>query len=338
MRHTWNAATHAATFLIMTLACAGGRAEELQPFLEAKQVKNLKLTLNKAGRPDTVKCSDVTDEVLERIGRETTITSLEVGGTFTDKGVAHLANLTKLRKLMLFGAITSEWGVPLKGKLPELEELTMSGGQDVDGKKTFLFSRTSGDAFRYIADFPNLKKFNPGTHHVYYFNNEAIRHLATPTMEVIKMAGSTAGEKKLDYSPLARCAALKELQIPQATDNDSLGQYLPKLTNLQKLRLYVCTDAIIPSVLQVKGLEYLEGRSCQFSADKIKQLAALPNLSSINLSAPLDRDQLLALKEIKSLKAAQVTARDQASIDALKAARPDLKLVATINAGEKKAK
>ena len=329
-----------ASLLLLTLVVSnsGARADELQQFLEAKQVKGLKVTLDKAGKPATVKCADVTDEILERIGRETTITALELGGTFTDKGVAHLANLAKLKKLMLFGAITADWGVSLKGKLPELEDLTMSGGKDVDGKKVFLFPRATGEAFRFIPDFPNLKKFNAGTHHVYYFNNEAIRYLATPKIEVIKMAGSTAGEKKLDYSPLAGCAALRELQIPKADGNDSLGQYLPKLPNLQKLRLYVCTDQIIPFVLQVKTLDYLEGRDCQFSADKIKQLAALPNLTSINFSAALDRDQVMALKEIKSLKAAQLKATTQAAIDELKAARSDLKLTATVGAGEKKPK
>jgi hypothetical protein len=74
-------------------------------------------------------------------------------------------------------------------------------------------------------------------------------------------------------------------------------------------------------------LEKLEGRSCNFSAKGIKQLAALPNLSSMNLSAPLDRGQVLALKEIKSLRIIQLQSMDPTALDELRAARPDLKIV-----------
>lgn len=320
--------------LVLFLFCGPTRAEDLKAYLDAKGVINLKLTLDDQGKPISVKAGNVTDEVLERLGREVSLTSLEVSGTFTDGGVAQLAKLSRLKKLLLSGSITSDWGVPLKGSLPELEALTMNGSKTVEDKKIFLFPRKTGEAFRYIPDFPKLKSFNPGTNHVYYFNNEAIRFLATPTMEVLRMAGSTAGEKTLDYSPLARCVSLKLLQIPQATDNDSLGQSIHRLPNLKKLCLYLNTDKILPYLVQIQSLEDLEGRECNFSAEGIKQLALLPNLARINFSAALNRDQLLALKEIKSLKSAQITVVSLESVDELKALRPDLKIAATMK-GEK---
>jgi|GEM_PF-2222407 len=320
------AAAFAALFLLLTpLLFAASPVEALKArgFTGLKLDQDGRLLEIKAGG----KSQEFTDADFAHLAGQSTLAVVELSGNFTDGGIAKLAGMTSIQKLILsspamtdaasatvatltglkelrlFGHLTSEWANPLAGKLPALEALTVNG-RAPDGK--FTFPRQTAAAFRHLPSFPALKALNPGQHHVYYINNEVIRVFAQcPGLEVINMGGSTWGgdPRTPDYSPLLRCQGLRTfVEFHASLYNDPTCAVLAQLPELRRVQLDFVTDEGARKLAALPNLERLTLGDSLLSPETVAALARCRSLRQLEISGPWSYAILDSLKAFPHLK------------------------------------
>lgn len=299
----------------------------------------------------------------ELLKDETKLASLELSGDFTAAGVARLAdkktierlvlgspNLTDqasvtiatlagLKSLELYGNLTSEWGKPLEGKLPNLQALTVNGRDP--GKKGFNFPRDTSAAFQCLPSFPSLTAFNPGLHHIYYINNEVIETFGRcPKLQVLKMGGSTWGGDKttVDYSSLLACKQLNTfVQFHADIYHDPTCKILAQLPEMKDVVLDFVTDDGVKELAKLPKLASLRLGASLVGPEGIQALAKCRSLRRLEIS---DNNSYAILDELKAMK--QLTGLTWTSCiggaeaeSELKAALPNTKVVLTDRNGER---
>lgn len=350
--HRLSCAALIATVFSGNLALAGGQAADTfqgRGFTVRRDAVGRLLSLKAQG-----KGAVFTDQDFALLEPEKQIVSLELSGDFTAAGVAHLAGktsieklslgspaltdeasktiatLTGLKDLELFGNLTSEWGAPLEGKLPNLAAITVNGR--APEKRGFNFPRDTAAAFRYLPSFPNLRAFNPKLHHVYYINNEVIKTFGKcPNLERTVMGGATWGGDKtqVDYSPLLQCKKLNTFtQFHAALYHDPTCAILAQLPNMHNVTLDFVTDEGAKQLAQLKHLESLKLGDSLLSPEGVKALSRCQSLRRLQIGGPWSYAILDALKDLRQLESLDWAAcyQGEEAEKALHAALPKTKL------------
>lgn len=275
----------------------------------------------------------VTNEDLASLKDEDQLVSVELSGDFTAAGVAHLAGkttitklslgsseltddvattiatLTGLKDLKLFGNLSSDWGTPLAGKLPNLESVTVNG-RAPDGR--FTFPRNTAAAFRHLPSFPKLRAFNPNQHHIYYINNEVIATLGQcPNLEILIMGGATWGgdPTTVDYRPLLQCRKLTTfVQFHASLAHDPTCMILSQLPEMKKIVLDFVTDDGVKELAKLPKLETLQLGDSLIGPEGIQALAQCRSLRRLEITGSHSYAILDALKNLKQLDSLTWTA------------------------------
>jgi hypothetical protein len=117
---------------------------------------------------------------------------------------------------------------------------------------------------------------------------------ALPKLEKLTLAGTGCREQA--FEAIGELAQLKDFSTWHSQYGDPLHPYLPKLRNLESLRLgnslkrfdgkprQLClTDATLATLAQVTSLKSLNLMQAKLSLSALLQLKALPNLASLRL-------------------------------------------------------
>lgn len=262
----------------------------------------------------TLSGPNLTDAGMVHIGKLTKLRQLQFHGeNVTDAGVAHLAALSKLEDLILGGAITAEWGVALEGKLPELKHLTVSGAKnDENGRIHFLFPRQSGEAFRYMPSFPKLESINRGMHHMYWFNNEALRYLGQcPQHKVLLISGAVWGDKEQpDMTSLLNCKELtRYVNFHSSVFNDPTCKVLAQLPEVNNVLLESVTDAGVAELIKIPKLQSLDLSAACITPEAFRSLAACKQLRFIKIGGTFT--YAIGPEDVAALQAALPQAKIQ---------------------------
>jgi len=285
---------------------------------------------------------NVDDRTLEAIAHLSGLRVLFAGnGSFSEKGLAHLADLRQLKALQLPSSTPAESMDHLKG-LTSLEYLNISGSDLTEAKLakvgelpwltqlSIAAHNASGD-LKHIASLKSLR----------YLNLAAVRdpdldrnlaHIANLTdLEEINFEDSFIGDaglahlrnmrklKKLDLfsnpntgritdagiAHLKTLTALEEVRLCSECLTDSGIVHLAELDSLKKMNLWSSrlTDTGIAAVERMKSLEELDVRCPNLTDVGFARLCLCPSLKSLSINRCKVADAGLAhLAKLKSLE------------------------------------
>lgn len=189
-------------------------------------------------------------------------------GVMTDVGLAHLAKLSKIRRLKLgfHHQFTPAGLVAGLGNLTNLESLSL---ESVEGC-------VSGDSLKGLSKLVHLRKFNVDS--CPDFDDEAMSALVHFTaLEHLNIA-KTMIRRGLSHLSSATHPSLTYLDMSYSERLDDAGlREITKLCNLTTLHLFRCPKGRLTtkgtrSLLDLPKLELLDARECPISKDVSKIL------------------------------------------------------------------
>lgn len=213
------------------------------------------------------------------------ITGLSVPGKgVTAEDFKEIATITTLTQLGLEGDVANDDNLKLLAGLTNLQNLSGNGCAFGD------------DGFRTIAGFTKLKNLalfhharsNPA------FTGEGLAHLAVlPEFESLTLAGANVGDPAL--KAIAKLPHLSGLRLWHNTETVEGLKALSGMTSLRKLTLgqrlagrpakpASLSDASLPSIAKIAGLEELSLQEARLSGDALLTLKDLPTLKKLTVS------------------------------------------------------
>jgi Leucine-rich repeat (LRR) protein len=187
----------------------------------------------------------LTDDTLRMISGLPRLQLLEIGGEFTDAGVAHLERLTTLKHLELDSEHITDQGLAHIGRLHDLQLLCLSSTQLTE------------KGFAKLA--------------------------ASPKLSYLSLRHSEISDD--DLRGVAELTSLEGLDLTGAWIKDAGVEHLSRLMNLRRLYLTNThvTDDAMPHLVKLTKLEEITLDGTQVTDDAIAFLAQLPNLREIEL-------------------------------------------------------
>ncbi len=281
----------------------------------------------------------MTDALLERVSRLTTLEALDLGSSreVTDDGIRLLARLPRLRQLTLSGCGITDRGLEVLRSLPCLESIAVSWTAITDAgarhlaacrglRSVDLGATDCGDgAIRALAGMPHLQVFRSGNG----VTDEGIGWLHDiPIFKTWHGGASRMGLTSADAQPnylllrgpftndgLSRLAGLDGL-FALNLDSDRLrvtGEGLAPLVDLPHLE-WLAFDAKDGSMAQIAALPHLRFLMCQDTTAGDDGFLALSRSRSIEYiwgrrCYNLRRRGFAALASIPTLRALSVSCR-----------------------------
>lgn len=255
-------------------------------------------TLAQAAQPDAA--------ALEKIGAEVKQAGgaiIEVKADCTKFGpdeYALIGQVESLKNLSLSGpGFTDENLAALEG-LKNLESILLNVTQLTD------------DGFKQFAAFPKLKRLS--LFHISRnnekFNGSGLAHLKNvPSLERLTFAGATSDDQYL--AAVGQITQLKDFSFWHNWESPEGIKHLLKLPHLSGLRIGQrlpargrpltpsLTDATLGTIAQMKAMERLQLMEGRFTLDGLKQLTALPKLSSVAI-----RTSAVSAADVEALRQA----------------------------------
>ena len=257
--------------------------------------------------------SDISEAGLAEIAKFTHLEELDllVGPLINDRALAHLENLTKLKKLSIPASKVTNEGLKHLEKLSALETLDLS------------YARIVGDNLESLAALKNLKRLDLAGNK---FTDGALEHLqglaALKTLNLehtlIGDAGLTslpnglktlyiggtqitgAGLKNLERLPELTYLSLS--QLPVHSDDLQHLAGLTKLIDLDLSRTFIGKDSL-QHLKVLSSLESLDLNHTAITDSELQHLAALKNLEALYLDTTwITGNGLANLKDLSNLK------------------------------------
>ncbi|PQO39255.1 hypothetical protein C5Y96_05200 [Blastopirellula marina] len=271
-----------------------------------------------------VSSGDITDAGLAYLKDKTELTSLDLAGTLiTDEGLANLADLKNLRTLSLGETQITGEGLAYLANLPELSNLDLHSTPLTD------------DNFRHLAKLKHLKQLNLYDNQL---TGEGLQHLAElGELNYINLSKSP----HLSPATLAALGALPNLERLAAIETQITPNALTAINvdTLESLELgeTPTTDAQLEKLQRFTKLKRLGISDCdQIDGSGFVYLKEMPALESLSLPRTISAEALLKLKDMPNIKSvnldtfatlpAEHSYYQKSDVEALKQARPDLKL------------
>ncbi len=247
-------------------------------------------------------------EMLEPLRHLTGLQILTLAGTgVTDTGLAHLRSLRSLKGLELTQFPIGERGLAVLKDLPALEYLSLNTGLTDAGLKQVAQIRS----LRWLS-IVGGRMWGPGL--------AELAHL--PRLERLCFwGGSTLSDRHIKHlEGLTRIKGLT-LHGADALTDASLAS-IGKLTNLEELYFVMASPRFTPAGIahlqNVKNLKKVKfaqtwvGRpGAQHGDDIARQLAAIPQLESIEQIGYLSAEGMESLATLRHLKCLDVSLRDR---------------------------
>jgi len=242
----------------------------------------------------------IDDAGLETIGKIGTLTNLDLRGCkVSNRGVAHLVRLTKLRALRFNGkngaTTVDDGGMESLGKLTSLVALPLDflwvseeGLAKLAGLKNlqelYLAGTLAGDeAMETLSQFPQLKRLRISQTSV---TGMGLSHLV-PLKKLVDL--DLSENSQLDDRGLASLAEMKQLtklNLWRVAMSDAGAAHLARLTNLRWLNLdnTQLTDEGLTHLSAMSQLTFLHLGSTAVSDDGLSQLVGLKKLKDLKIT------------------------------------------------------
>jgi hypothetical protein len=261
-----------------TIAASGGQ----QPVIRTRDWDELFAHVQADAIPGVHGNGQMTDALLERVSRLTHLEALDLGSCrhVTDRGVSHLASLTRLRQLNLSGTAIGDRGLAVLLQLPALESVNLSwtGITDVGARhlsacpmlrRVELGATSTGDgAIRALAGMTHLHRFFSGN----AVTDGGLSHLHDiPAFKTWRGGMSHMELTSADAGPnyLALRGTFTNAGMSRLVGLDGLYAL-----NLDSDRLLITGDGLQPLV----DLRHLEWLGFDAKDESMRQIAALPHL------------------------------------------------------------
>ena len=216
-------------------------------------------------------------------------------GRMTDAGLAHLATLPRLRYLLLQGNNFTDAGTVHLKNIPSLKILHLG----------HLPGLTNA-ALVHLSEIPNLERLS--LHWNENITDNGIAHLKKlPSLKALDIGHARITDKAL--ADLAAIGSLDYLHLPNRGFTDESLAYIAKSDKLKYL--WICgssnsplTDEALKHVAKLQLLERLHIAGTGFTDTGMREIAKLPSLKDLNLSAfaNVTNKGLRELAGLKSLK------------------------------------
>jgi Leucine Rich Repeat (LRR) protein len=161
-----------------------------------------------AGRIVALSCDNtaVTDLLLRRLARTTTLTYLSLAGTqISDDGLQHLQNMKQLKVLSLARTAVTDAGLKQLQPLGQLEYLGLRG------------TKVTDDGLQTVAGFRRLKGLHLGDTAITSRGIAALKPLAK--LDFLRLRGTKIGDEAIE--PLSELAALRRLDVGGTAISDA---------------------------------------------------------------------------------------------------------------------
>ncbi|MBA3697675.1 MAG: hypothetical protein H0W78_02240 [Planctomycetes bacterium] len=193
-------------------------------------------------------------------------------------------------------AVTTLTQLSLDGGEVNDENLTRLAGLSALQTMSFNATSFSDDGCKVFAGFPKLKSlalFHPSRSNP-AFTGAGLAHLAAlPEFESLTLAGANVGDPAL--TAIATLPRLKSLRLWHNIETADGLKALSSMTSLRKLTLgqrlagrpakpASLSDASLPSIAKITGLEELTLQEARLSGDALMKLRDLPNLKKLTVS------------------------------------------------------
>jgi len=187
-----------------------------------------------------------------------------------DEDLGHIARLRRLKWIDLHtcSQLTDE-GLRSLGRLPQLEHLTLSGGQYTPAG----FKRLAG--LRHLKDLGLVSWWTPNRNQGDYVD------------PIVRWLGSDRAVEVTDedLAEIGQMVGLEELRLVSSRVTDAGLAHLARLTNLRKLELGApnVTAAGFEQLARLPNLEHVKLYCPGLSDDGLRFVAAWPQLKSLEL-------------------------------------------------------
>jgi Leucine-rich repeat (LRR) protein len=238
----------------------------------------------------------------------------------TDADLAHLSAFPKLRKVLLIRAKITDDGINELKKLPNLEDLNLTGCKaltdkgfarvgELKGLRSLSLSSTNitNDSVALLKGLTRLEKLNLSTTRV---DDGALAHLEgmTELRELNLFNVGELGKKRVTDAGLEHLKGLTKLEVLLIPNSKVTGKgmaYLEGMTGLRHLNLFntLVDDAGLQHLKGLTKLEILEMPSTRFTDDGLAALAGMKQLRKLDLGFSKLTDKGMAhLKGLTELR------------------------------------
>lgn len=246
-----------------------------------------------------------TDEMLAHVAELSHLKKLNLplARLVTDTGAKHLAGLTNLESLNLFGTSIGDPGQIHLGNLRRLKWLSLSGKGNEHG-------------LRHIAGLTQLESLTVGHGLGYPVTTVGLSHLRRMTgLKELRLDGCEISDAGLKI--IAEFSKLKLLRLQDAVVTDAGLAYLSDLKHLSRLKLNGCSqvgDAGVVHLGPLTPLTFLNLTGTGVTDEGVAHLRRLTNLHRLDLGGTAVSDA--SLNHLRSLpKLVSLTLSDTGIMD-----------------------
>ena len=234
-----------------------------------------------------------TDETLAHVARLKSLNYLKLtlARHVTDDGARHLAGLTNLETLQLFGSSIGDPGQTHLSNLTKLKWLSLSG-------------RGTEHGLRHVANLTNLESLSIGFGLGYPVTTVGLEHLRKlKNLKNLRLDGCEISDDGLEL--IAGFPKLESLRLQSGIMTDSGLAHLSTLKHLRRLELNQCEnvgESGVAYLAPLTALTFLNLSHTGVTDEGVAHLRPLTNLTYLNLQGTAIADDAVeALQPITEL-------------------------------------
>ncbi|MBN2129568.1 MAG: hypothetical protein JW741_08725 [Sedimentisphaerales bacterium] len=232
------------------------------------------------------------DPGMVHVGKITSLETLALSAGITDEGLAHLENLTNLRRLSATNQGITDDGLAHLADMKQMQYLNLTNAQITDAglvhlkrmarlKNLWLYgTRVSERGFAHLEGMHDLEELNV----LFGVTDVGLQHLAKlPALRNVTVDGDSLSAQGLDL--LSQMKSLEHLYVDNTPRMDQIAGMLSALPRLKKLTLGTgLTDEGAVQLQHIHTLEDLNIGPSRITGRGIAALGALPCLRSLKLN------------------------------------------------------